>query len=197
MNEKIEGNAYRILVKGDGGEFVIGEISDEAFKYWSSRDQDELSAYVANPDGSQFEPKEEAYRLEPWRELGDFVHAYGIESIEQLIVEDAEGNELHNLTNDQVREIGITVHADVNEKRSMDDYKGSVIFTRSREKGYCIYPLTTTEPFDISKLKLTEVDVWDHELVTALSYGEDELEMEEGFGREYADVSVQLTAPID
>jgi len=184
---------YRLLIKGFGGEFMIGSIPMEAAKYWHQRDQEELSAYVDFPDGSEFEPADEAHRLPHWHELDHFAHEHGIEEIHLLTVEDAAGHMVLELDDEALESRGVIKDVEFKERRDINDTEDGIIFSRTREKGYCSYLIETAKPFDINKLCLNRIDVWDYVMISEILYDGVRVEFEEGFDRDYADFEAFIT----
>jgi len=186
------GYTYRVSIKGDGGEFTLGEISDVAYSHWVKRTSTELSGYVANPEGSKFEPANDDHRLAAWHDLDEFAHEYGIEHIQQITIESLQGEELISLDGDTARSSGLVEDAYVLGRMPIGDYRGGCIFCRTFEKGYCTYIIQSDVKFDLSKLRLMDGYICGVEAIVGLTYDGTPLEIEEEFGREYADIYAEL-----
>jgi len=178
---------YSLLIKGAGGEFMIGAIPIEAAKYWHDRDEKDLSCYVNSPEGSDLEPAEEEYRLPHWHELDHFGHENGIEEIQSLIVEDAAGNKILELDSAGLETCGMIRDVDFSGRGDIDNTEDGIIFSRTREKGCCVYTIVTDAPFDPAKLVLNRIDMWDYVMISDVLYDGVRVRFDEGFDRDYAD----------
>lgn len=182
---------YAIEIKGDGGEFCIGSISDAAAAHWSKASRDDLISYLCNPNGHPLEPSDEALQLENWHNLNDVVWVYGIEGFETLTVRDIEGNAVCEVHKRGLLRRAAVENQTVRDRASPHNGK-PVVFCRSREKGTCLFSLVTNKPFKRSRLTFQTVKICGSVLITALEYDGELIPFEETFSRAYDDHSARI-----
>lgn len=181
---------YSITIKGDGGEFCIGSISEAAAAHWSKASRDDLVSYLVDPDGHPLEPSDENLRLPRWPDLNDVVAVYGIEGFETLTVRDAEGKAVFE-TN-KLSSLKKTVEEQSVRDRAAPHNGTSVVFSRSREKGSCLFNLATDEPFKPSRLSFQTMKICGLTLITSVKYDGEELPIEETFSKAYDDHTARI-----
>jgi hypothetical protein len=175
---------YAITIKGDGGEFCIGSISEAAAAHWAKVPRDDLVSYVCDPEGHKLEPSDDTLRLNTWHEMNDIVSVYGVESFETLTVRDSQGIAVFETSKRSAIKKSETENQSVKDRAVSHNGK-TVVFTRSREKGNCLFNLTTDEPFKRSRLSFNILEICGRTLITSLNYGDERLMMNELFSKAY------------
>ncbi len=177
---------YEITIKGSGGEFCIGSISDSAASYWSSMSKSEFTSYLCNPEDHRLEPSDESLQLAKWHDLHNVVWVYGIEELETLTIKDSKNRAIYKIAKELKEETPVYEDESIIERAK--PYNGKpVVFSRSYEKGHCILNLSTEEPFNPVRLAFQKSEISGHSLITSIQYDGEDLPMEESFPRSYAD----------
>lgn len=177
---------YEISIKGNGGEFCIGSISDAAASYWSKVSKSEFTSYLCNPDGHRLEPNDESLQLEKWHDLNNVVWVYGIEGLETLTIKDPKNRTIYKIAGEPRDDTPVYENDSIIERAK--PYNGKpVVFSRSHEKGHCILNLSTEEPFNPVRLAFQKSEIAGHSLITSIQYDGEDLPMEESFPKAYAD----------
>lgn len=182
---------YAIEIKGDGGGFCIGSVSEAAAAHWSKVSRDDLISYLVDPDGHPLEPSDENLRLARWPDLNDVVAVYGVEGFETLTVRDIDGNAVFE-TNKRSSLKRAAVEGQSVKDRAAPHNGKPVVFSRSREKGSCLFNLTTEQPFSRSRLSLQTVKICGRSLITGLEYDGETLPIDEPFSKAYDDHSARI-----
>jgi len=184
---------YEITIKGNGGEFCIGSISDAAASYWSQVSKSELISYLCDPHGHRLEPVDKSLKLEKWHELNNVVWTYGIEGLETLTIKDSNNRTVYKLSAAPRDETPVYEDDSIIERAK--PYNGKpVVFSRSHEKGHCILNLSTDEPFNPVRLAFQKSEIAGHSLITSIQYDGEDLPLEESFPRAYADNEARVGA---
>lgn len=177
---------YTITASGYGGEIVIGKISQEAYDFWTEKndadDGESLSDYNDDWDSELDIPQE--YRIfEPseWQECDDVAHECGAEMSElnQLEVHDEAGNLIWScsLSPSDLEEHGVTCE-ELSEVYITELPAGTCVFVgQSTEKG-SLYggSVKLSELFDPSKLKISYNDVDGWILLSSIEYSGADIE---------------------
>ncbi|WP_379553566.1 hypothetical protein [Qipengyuania sp. DGS5-3] len=186
---------YRIEIKGSGGEFCLGSISNDAGDYWVQQSKDGFLAHINDLTGGPDDLSDKGVALPQWHDINNFAHNYGIEDIDRILVLDEMNHSKVVADNAEPEWQALIKKHDLVLSDKFSEHTGYVLFSRSREKGNCIIDLSIEEPFDSRKLELREVDFWDHEIVVGFTYEGEELHFIETFGKSYDDNDCVLKAP--
>ena len=87
---------YTFEITGYGGEYVIGNISKQAYDYFTQNNID-IEEYISDWDGELNIPEEcKPFPADAWFECDNVIHAYGAEMSDDsyLTVYDEDGDEI-------------------------------------------------------------------------------------------------------
>ena len=85
-NNNLKSQTYDILIRGAGGYFSLGSMSDEAASYWKSQETNDLIQHLQWPEEEDIGPKEGVYRLEDYRDSANIAQVVGFDDIEKIKV---------------------------------------------------------------------------------------------------------------
>ena len=169
---------YKIEIKGDGGEFVAGFVSQESYDYFQENDLD-INDYAEDRD-NELEVPEESQPFDPgyWSDCDNISHKYGCEVFDEsrVIVENEDGEEVFeaSVTDGAVfcQQDDDEVQVDIDDP--CDELMGKPVYScRTVERGLFFQgTLEIEEPFnpDHLYLKYGRFDD-DWELITKVLYG--------------------------
>ena len=175
---------YTINVSGYGGEIVIGEISQEAYEYWTKKnDEDDgetLWDYESDWD-NELEVPEEFRIFEPgaWSECDDIAHESGAEmsNLNLIEVSDENGEIIwsSSMFPGDLEDAGVTCE-EMDEIYTSELPKNTCIFVgQSTEKGtFFDGEFELRSPFDPKNLRISFNDIDGWVLMSNIEYlGED------------------------
>lgn len=169
---------YRVTTSGYGGEFVQGTLPATTATYWIERGQDTLENHLVLGNVKDV-PKE--YDIYPWYENSNISHVNGAEMSASnnisITVDDTDEVVMEgNMMDEWVTERAYVLN---DEPIKMPDNE-RLITNMSIEKGYWEYELIEDDQFDVSKLKLLLISIDGSCVLSHLSYGGQELGVNDG-----------------
>jgi hypothetical protein len=169
---------YRVTTSGYGGEFVQGTLPDTTATYWIERGQDALENHLVLGDVKDV-PKE--YDIYPWYENSNISHVNGAEmsASNNISITVGDTDEVvmeGNMMDEWVTELAYVLN---DEPIKMPDNE-RLLTNMSIEKGYWEYELIEDDQFDVSKLKLLLISIDGSCVLSHLSYGGQELGVDDG-----------------
>jgi hypothetical protein len=169
---KFTPQTYTIEVSGYGGEIVIGKISEEAYNYWTEKNEEDdghtLYDYE-NDRNNELEVPAEFRIFEPgeWYECDNFAHASGAELTAScsIRVYDENNTEVWNsLMSTSALQVAGVQYEEYGDAYVSELPEGTCIFVaQATEKGTLFGGnLYLSAPFDPKSLTITfeEVDGW-------------------------------------
>lgn len=181
---KFTPRTYSINVSGYGGEIVIGKISQEAYDYWTEKNDEDDGETLYDYDGdwdNELEVPEEFRIFEPgeWYECDDVAHENGAEMTDLNFIEvtDESGEQVWScsFSPSDLEDAGV-VCEETSEVYVSDLPKGTcVLVGQSTEKG-TLYggEINLKAPFDPKNLRISYNDIEGWVLLSSIEYlGED------------------------
>lgn len=162
---------YTINVNGYGSEITIGSVNETEKEILSNPDKD-LNEIV-------FEDLDEYC---PWNEIDDQFHCFGATSPFTITIEDEQGNELYEITEDNIYDFNTDDFELVQFDSPDIDTSKDLLICCSSEKGNFFSGYIELEgEFDIKKLKIviSDVDFGDFnfgEIISNILYDGEELD---------------------
>jgi hypothetical protein len=157
---------YDLLIRGAGGYFTLGSMSNEAADYWRRQQTEDLMLHLQWPEDDDVGPKEGGYRLADYRESADIAQVVGFDDIEKIKVYFGD-EELE--TPDE----GISVRK---SKLHPNNFEGSALFTRTKDWGHLSYRIETAGGFDFKKLLLKKMVLGYCDVIAEVVYDNEVLE---------------------
>ena len=183
---KFTPRTYTINVSGYGGEIVIGEISQEAYDYWSEKNEEDDGETLWDYDSDwddELEVPEEFRIFEPgsWYECDDIAHESGAEMSNLNIIEvfDENGDSVWTSSMDP---------SDLDE-HGVENEELSEVYLSELPNNTCVFVGQSTEkgtqfggeihlkaPFDPKNLSITYNDIDGWVLLSGIEYLGEEIE---------------------
>ena len=92
---------YDIQITGSGGEIVVGTLSQEAYEYWESQSDEELTNHLFN-GADDIQEDDERY-IGNFYDTGDIAHTYGVNADDcKITVKDENGKDIYTSSNPTV-----------------------------------------------------------------------------------------------
>lgn len=161
---------FTIEINGWGGEVVLGEVSKEAFEYWSDRDQDDdaLNSHLfwdpnSNENGNEITDDDDPRFLGQWHEIDSIEHTCGaFEEMCHVVVKDEDGNDVWNTDEPEIESVEF---ADPQDQAAGYYFKGWV-----SEKGNFFCADIELDKFEPEKLKLYATDIDGDVMIDSVEY---------------------------
>jgi len=180
---------FRVTLAGYGGEFTMGQVSEEFYERWKDTDDDEqtLGDFINDVDWEEGleqynSPDMTEHGNNSWHEFDELSHNYGCYSDSWYYVEEVDAPE-HNakiLSNEERYEINAMIGYERYTCFSEDYVTVPVLMCHSGEKGQFghIFVETDGDDFDPQKMSFLAVESDMCELVEGALYDGRQLDIE-------------------
>lgn len=140
---------YTVRISGYGSELTIGAVTEEE------------KAILSNPDKELIDiVNEDLEEVSFWAEIDDQFHCFGATSPYTITIEDENGNELYELTEENIYDYDTDDFELVESEFPEIDVTQDLLICYSSEKGsFFEADIDIDGEFDITKLKIVISDV--------------------------------------
>lgn len=179
-----EKREIRITLWGYGGEFVMGQVSDETWQWWTEQHEDLVQEWATGELDQSVVP--EPYQFIEsgcWYECDSLLHHSGVEMSSHsgiTVVDVATGNQLlesRSLDPDDLMDFEIQTECTDEYYASLQPQGTKWFFGQSTEKGtFFDEQITVTGVFDPAKLALKYMDIEGVLSFSGMSYDGEDIE---------------------
>jgi len=166
---------YELNINGNGGESVIGKITQKQFEYWADKSDEEgtlshlfWDAYEEDDGNPITDPEHELF-LGPWYELDNIEHCNGAQmDMLEVTITDEDSKVVHE-TSEPDNVVVELIHID-------DQESGFYFKGWTSEKGNFYSAEIETENFDAKLLKYHAVNMDGDVMIVSVEYNGEELD---------------------
>ena len=198
----------RIQIWGYGGEIVMGRVSRETYRWWTSKSVEagvELEDLVFNWSWEEENPDKElppeAQFITPgeWHECDNISHESGAEvsDLSGITITDEDTQEQlfeFRLSHAELEEKGVTLTCNLSEDAEDAGTGNACFVAQSVEKGvFFDGTVRITRPFDPRLLEISYNSVADWDLVSGVTYDGEDVEGTDGYDTRGKSMDCSLT----